>query len=158
MILLYREMRRKDRQITNDSALKILKYGEYGFLSMVDKDNTPYGIPISYVLDDHSIYLHSCVEGQKIDCILNNPKVTFCVVGNTEVLPDKFSTKYESVIVFGKAFIVENIDEIRQYMNILREKYSKDFSVEGRKYIERAINNFKCIKIEIEYITGKASK
>jgi len=155
---MYREMRKKDRQMPEDLALEILKDGEYGFLSMVDRDNTPYGVPISYVLDDHSIYLHSAIEGQKIDCILNNPKVTFCVVGNTEVLPEKFSTKYESVIIFGRASIVENIDEIRKYMNALLEKYSKDYLKEGTKYIERAMNQFKCIKIEVEYITGKASK
>lgn len=155
---MYREMRRKDRQVSKDEALEILKNGEYGFLSMVDRDHNPYGVPISYVLDGNSIYLHSAIEGQKLDCISSNPNVTFCVVGNTEVLPSKFSTKYESTIVFGKASIVENVDEIKQYMSRIQEKYSKDFPKEGAKYIEKAMNNFRCIKIEIQHITGKASK
>lgn len=44
-----REMRRKDRKIETDEAIKILKTGEYGVLSTVDIDGYPYGVPINYI-------------------------------------------------------------------------------------------------------------
>ncbi len=154
---MYREMRRKDRQISEDEAFKILEKCEYGFLSMVDNDS-PYLVPISYVLYKNCIYFHSAIEGHKIDCISNNPKVAFCVVGDTNVIPDGFTTDYESTIVFGRASFVENIEEIKEYMNAICEKYSRDFLEEGKTYVERAIKQFKCVKIEIDHITGKARK
>ena len=155
---LYREMRRKDREISSDDAFKILKNGEYGFLSLVDIDSNPYGVPISYVLDGNFIYLHCANLGFKLECIMNNPKVVFCVVGHTNVLPGEFSTEYESAICFGTASIVEDIDEIKKYMNIFCEKYSKDYLKEGEKYIINAMGQYKCIKIQIEHITGKSKK
>lgn len=155
---MYKEMRRKDREVSRDEALKILKDGEYGFLSLVDIDSNPYGVPISYVLDGNSLYLHCATSGFKLDCMMNNPNVVFCVVGHTKVLPNKFSTEYESAICFGTASIVDNTDEIKKYMNILCEKYSKDYLKEGEKYIINAMSQYKCIKIEIKHITGKSRK
>ncbi len=49
------------------------------------------------------IYFHCAPEGHKLENLSGNNKVSFCVVGKTQVLPDKFATNYESVIVFGTA-------------------------------------------------------
>ncbi len=157
-MFLYREMRKKDRQISKEEALEIVKKGEYGFLSMVDSESNPYAVPISYVLYEDSIYLHCAIEGYKLECMINNPKVCFCVVGHTEVIPEKFSTKYESAICFGEASIIEDVEEIKKYMNILCEKYSIDFLDEGKKYAINAMPHYKCIKIKLHHITGKKSK
>ena len=82
-------------------------------------------------------------------------QVCFTVVGETEVLPEKFSTKYKSAIVFGKAEILEDGEEKMQGILALMEKYSPDFLEEGRAYAERAFAKFKVIKIVPEYISGK---
>ena len=55
---MYREMRRKDRQVTQEEALKILKKAEYGILATSDEQNLPYGVPLSYAYEDHCIYFH----------------------------------------------------------------------------------------------------
>src|SRR3972149_8062353 len=90
-------VRRQDRLLDAEQATKLLQIGVYGVLSLVDKDGQAYGIPINYVWDSrNSIYLHCAPEGRKLNCIKSNNKVSFCVVGNTHVLPDKFSTEYES--------------------------------------------------------------
>ena len=39
-----RELRRKDRSITNDEAITILNKAEYGVLSTVSPDGKPYGV------------------------------------------------------------------------------------------------------------------
>src|SRR5512139_1817387 len=96
-------MRKKDRAVSEDEAKGILLKGEYGILSTVSPDGQPYGVPLNYSYTGDGIYFHCAVEGHKLENIQANNKVSFCVVGQTEVLPEKFSTKYESVIVFGEA-------------------------------------------------------
>ncbi|MDB1923506.1 pyridoxamine 5'-phosphate oxidase family protein [Clostridium tertium] len=100
---MFKEIRRKDRKIEISEAIDMLEICEYGVLSTVNENGYPYGVPLSYVYANDSIYFHSAVEGDKLENIKNNDKVSFCVVGQTDVLPDKFSTKYEIVIIFGRA-------------------------------------------------------
>jgi len=150
-------MRRKDRMITSTETLSILKKGEYGILSTVSSDNEPYGVPLNYCLINECIYFHCAVEGRKIDNINDNPKVSFCVVGTTEVLPDKFGTNYECCIVQGLAS--ELFGEEKQLaLEGLIYKYSKDFVSEGLKYIEKLKDKTRVFKISIESISGKARK
>src|SRR5512141_2211937 len=100
---MQRPIRRNDRALANEQAIEILQKGEYGVLSTVSPDGQPYGVPVSFVYTNHALYFHCAVEGHKLDNLASNPRVSFCVVGATEVLPDKFATRYESAIVFGKA-------------------------------------------------------
>jgi len=151
------KMRRNDRAISESDAKELLQNGAFGILSTVSSDGQPYGVPISYCFLKNQIYFHSAIEGHKIENIKKNDKVSFCVVGKTEVLPDKFSTQYESVIVFGKAIEIEG-DEKREALLELINKYSQGFIEDGLKYIDKASNKTKAYKILIKSITGKARK
>jgi nitroimidazol reductase NimA-like FMN-containing flavoprotein (pyridoxamine 5'-phosphate oxidase superfamily) len=150
-------MRRRDRLITAAETFSILENGEYGVLSTVSSNDEPYGLPINYCLIDGCVYFHCALEGRKIDNIKNNPRVSFCVVGKTEVLPDKFGTKYESCIVQGVAS--ESFGEEKQLaLEALIHKYSKDFVPDGLKYIGKLKDKTRVFKIPIESISGKARK
>lgn len=151
---MFREMRRKDRQLNNDEAQNILQNNTYGILSTVSQDGYPYGVPISYVFSNNSIYIHSAMKGHKLDNIFYNNKVSFTVVGKTCLLPEQFSTNFESVIVFGKA--IEVFDE-EKYNALLKfiDKYSPNFIEQGKEYIDKAGKATRAIKIEIDHITGK---
>ncbi len=150
-------MRRKDREITKEDAFKILKNAEYGVLSMVSSENIPYGIPLGFCLIENEIYFHCAVEGQKIDYISNNNSGSFCVVGHTELLPEKFSAIFESTIISGT--IHESYGEEKQRgLEGLIKKYSPSFIKKGIKYIEKEIDRTKVFKIKIEKITGKARR
>ncbi len=110
---MFREMRRKDRELGYEEIINILMNNMYGVLSTVSQEGYPYGVPVSYVYNQEEIYFHCAGEGHKFDNISADRKVSFCVVGQTCVLPDKFSTNYESVIAFGEArevFDEEKID------------------------------------------------
>jgi len=155
--LMQYKMRRNDRAIAESDAKEILQNGVFGILSTVSSDGQPYGVPINYFFLKNHIYFHSAIEGHKIENIKENDKVSFCVVGKTYVLPDKFSTKYESVIVFGRAIEIEG-DEKREALLGLINKYSQGFIEDGLKYIDKASNKAKAYKILIESITGKARK
>ena len=148
-------MRRSDRAIGRSAALKILAGGEYGVLSTSGPDGRPYGVPVNYVLRDDSIYFHCAISGHKLDNIEFNPRVSFCVVGNTELLPSEFATKYESTVVFGTATEGPE-DERAGARMMLVEKYSPDFFEEGEEYISRESQMTRVFRIQIQHISGKA--
>jgi uncharacterized protein len=150
-------MRRKDREISKQEAIELFDKSEYGVLSTVDKSGQPYGVPLSYVYKDNAIYFHCAVDGQKLDNITNNSKVSFCVVGNTTVLPETFGTLYESAVLFGTASEVHN-DERHQALVWLLEKYCSDFLAGGLQYIGLKNKVTKVIKIEISQLSGKARR
>jgi len=152
-----RTMRRVDRALSEEETKTILTKGEYGILSIASNDGQPYGVPLSYSYAGASIYFHCALEGRLIDTVHENDKVSFCVVGKTQVLPGKFSTKYESVIVFGKVSEVIG-DEKHKGLLELARKYSGSFIKEGLQYIKNDGGKTKVYKITIESMTGKARK
>ena len=150
-------MRRADRAITQEEAIALLNRGEYGILSTVSKNGEPYGLPLSYCVVDDSIYFHCAVDGKKLEHFKNNKSVSFCVVGNTEILQSKFSTKYESVILSGK--IEESFyDEKQIGLEGLVHKYSPEFIDKGITYIASALEETKVFRIKITNLSGKARK
>jgi nitroimidazol reductase NimA-like FMN-containing flavoprotein (pyridoxamine 5'-phosphate oxidase superfamily) len=154
---MFREVRRVDRKLDNDMSVELIKNGEYGILSTVGEDGYPYGVPVNYIYIDNVIYFHCAVEGQKLENIKNNDKVSFCVVGKTEVVPEKFTSRYESIIAFGKAEQASGEECFKAFLGIL-EKYSPQYLEKGREYIKNAETRTKIIKITIEHMTGKANK
>ncbi|MBV5282443.1 MAG: pyridoxamine 5'-phosphate oxidase family protein [Paludibacter sp.] len=150
-------MRRKDRAITEDEAIEILIKGEHGILSMCTPENEGYGIPLNYVLDNHQIYFHCAATGSKLDYLRTNNKVSFCVVGNTTIIPSDFGTLYESTIVSGITSEVDG-NEKRDALIKIIEKYSVDFIKEGNEYIDKLYDRVCVIKLSIQSITGKAKR
>lgn len=152
-----KKIRRKDREIETVDAISLLSNCEYGILSTIGNDGQPYGVPLSYVYKDNNLYIHSAMAGHKIENIENNPRVSFCAVGHTNVLPSKFGTEYESVVVFGVASEVQGTERHDALLWLL-EKYSPEFINEGRSYIEQKDIATKVIKISIEHISGKRAQ
>lgn len=154
---MQRELRRKDRGLTEPETRKLLEQGEYGVLSTCSADGQPYGVPLSYCVVDNAIYFHSALEGHKLDNLADNTRASFCVVGATEVLPEKFSTRYESVIVSGS--VIEAFDdEKKRGMEGLVDKYSSEHREKGLGYIAADSHKTKVFKLAIESICGKARR
>lgn len=152
-----KKIRRQDRAIGTHEAMALLANGEYGVLSTADKTAQPYGVPLSYVYKNNCLYFHCALAGHKIENIDENPKVSFCVVGTTKVLPAEFATEYESAVAFGVTSEVQGAERNNALLWLL-EKYSADFIEEGKKYIERYGQSTRVIKIEIAHISGKARR
>jgi nitroimidazol reductase NimA-like FMN-containing flavoprotein (pyridoxamine 5'-phosphate oxidase superfamily) len=154
---MFKEMRRNDRQFTDEEARKVLANGEYGVLSMQSENGYAYGVPLSYAYKENKVFFHCALEGLKVENIKYNNKVSFCVVGRTMVLPDKFSTLYESVIAYGIASEVSG-QEKQEALMALVEKYSPEFREAGHKYAMNSGDITKVYKIEIEHLTGKGRR
>jgi hypothetical protein len=152
-----RRIRRTDRSISESETKAILEKGEFGVLSTATLDGHPYGVPINYSYKGNVIYFHCAIEGHKLENLRKNNRVSFCVVGKTEVLPEKFSTRYESAIVFGNAFELTGDEKHKGLLEIVK-KYSPGFIQEGLQYIENAAEKARAYKIVVESITGKSRK
>jgi len=152
-----RKIRRTDRATSDNEAKRILEKGEFGVLSTASPDGQPYGVPINYSYSGHVIYFHCARDGHKLENLATNNRVSFCVVGRTEILPEQFATQYESVIVFGKAFELADDEKHTGLLEIVK-KYSPGFMAEGLKYIDSAAHKTRVYQIVIESITGKSRK
>ncbi len=152
-----KELRRKDREISEDEARSILNSAEYGVLSTASMEALPYGVPLSFCLIDGCIYFHCAIEGRKIDNLESNRAASFCAVGKTEVMPSKFGIKYESVIVSGEAAEAFD-DEKRMALDGLLQKYSPEHIEDGAKYIETLWDKTRVFKITADHISGKSRR
>ena len=153
---MFQEMRRKEKQVTPPEAEAILQKGEYGILSTMGENGYPYGIPVNYAYENGIICFHCAKDtGHKLTNIKNHSQVCFTVVGATEILPAKFSTKYESAIAFGTA---REASDKRKSLMLLIEKYSPEFIEPGKKYIESALDKTDVYEIIVEHLTGKRSR
>ena len=153
-MLNMKSMRRVDRQMAETEAKELLGRGEHGVLAVIDEDGRPYGVPLNYVYFNDAVYVHCALQGKKLSAIEANPQACFTVVGKTQVLPDKFATNYESVIVFGTAAIVD-ASEKEAALEAIIQRYSADFLEAGHAYIEKFRAATQVVKINVELITGK---
>ena len=137
---MFREIRRKDRILDNELAIRLLEEAEYGFLAMSGINGYGYGIPINYVKEGDSIYFHCAPEGYKLECLRENPKVSFTVVGATQIVPD----------------LPE--EERRYALRLLVNKYSSAFKEIGEKYIEKSFYRTNILRLDISHISGKCKR
>jgi len=152
----FKPLRRKDRALKEDEALEILAKSNYGVLCVFD-GNYPYGIPVNYVYEDGLIYIHSAKEGHKIESIRSFDRVCFTVVGSSQVMENGFSTKYESVIIFGRAEILQD-EQVIPALRKLVQKYSPDYTNEAERIIQDSFKAVAVIRIKIEHVQGKANR
>ncbi|WMJ76201.1 MULTISPECIES: pyridoxamine 5'-phosphate oxidase family protein [unclassified Sedimentibacter] len=154
---MFHKMRRKDKQMSAEESIEILKRGEVGILSTICENGYPYGVPLNYVYLNNSIYFHCAKDGQKLSNIKNSSKVSFCVYHDVELLPEKFDTNYKSVILFGKASEACEEEKYNALVELIK-KYSGDYLDKGLEYIDKAKNSAKVYKISIDHVTGKTQK
>lgn len=154
--MMFREMRRKRQQLTEVECIEILKKNTSGVLAVSGDGGYPYAVPLSYVYDGHTLYFHCAKSGHKLDAIKTSDKVSFCVIDQDNVVPQKYTTYFRSVIIFGRASIVDQEDEIRSAIEKLTIKYYPDDSKDNRdSVIEKEYNALCMVKIQIEHMTGK---
>lgn len=151
-------MRRKDKEITNSSDLEvILQKAKVCRLGLFD-GNLPYIVPVHYGYDTGEIFIHTAKEGKKIDLIKKNPKVCFEVELDHKVIntgiPCKWSTSYKSIIGYGTASFLTDIEEKKKALEILINHYSPDTVY---NFSKKMVDSVSIIKITIDRMAGKQS-
>lgn len=156
---MFRDMRRKRQVLVKEECDKILKRGTSGVLALQGDDGFPYAVPISYLYDGSKLYFHCAKAGHKIDAIMRSPKASFCVIDQDRVVPEKYTTYFRSVIVFGTIRIIDDEREIAESIEKLALKYAPDDSAESRKdEIARYRSSLCMLEMMPEHISGKQAK
>ena len=82
--------------------------------------------------------------------------VYLCLESQDIVVPQEYTTYFRSVIVFGRASVIDQEGEIRSAIEKLAIKYYPDDSKDNRiSAIEKEYKAMCMVKIQIEHMTGK---
>lgn len=151
---MFRKMRRFKQQLTSDECIKILENHKSGVLAVNGDNGYPYTVPLNFVYANGKIYFHCAKSGHKLDAIKANDKVSFCVIDKDDTDAEKLTDLFRSVVVFGRAKILENDKEIKSAMTTFGLKFNDNINaVEKEINLERSV--LCCVKIEIEHLSGK---
>ena len=104
--------------MTDEAARGLLRSCNWGVLSAATAEGLPYGVPLNYAFlpEEDALCLHCAREGKKLDLLKENPSVCFTVVGKAELDQKELTTWYESVIVQGKARLLDEPEEKARYI------------------------------------------
>ncbi len=140
-------------------AEQVLKEENVGRLGMFNQDY-PYVVPICYAYEQGSIYLHSGIGGQKLDCIERNNRVCFQV---DQVLKLReadsacdYGINYRSVIALGRA--EEVIDDTQKMKALELIKHNFTGGKQVKPISVKSMKGVVVIKVSIEEITVKVNK
>lgn len=155
---MFTGMRRKDRELSREETVGILEKVPFGVLSTFGTSGYPYGVPMSFAYEGETLYLHCAADaGMKEDAMAADPHVCFTVVGDTQIMPEKFGMKFESVIIFGTASRLSG-PEKQKALEALIRKYSSAYWEGGLAYIQASFEKADAYAIQIDHMTGKAKR
>ncbi len=155
---MFREMRLKDQLMPDADTIDVIKKNGSGTLSVIGDGGYPYGVPLNYAYADGKLYFHCAKTGHKLDAIKKESKVCFTIIDADDVLPEEFNTLYRSAVVFGKARILEDENEMKDALRVILDKYSPEFKESGEKYIKAMFAEVCVFIVDIDHITGKMAE
>lgn len=156
---MFRELTRKNQQLSQEDSILLLKQEPRGVLSVLGDGGYPYGLPMDHWYNDADgcLYFHSGKFGHKIDAIRACSKASFCVYDQGYRENGEWFLRIKSVIVFGRIEIVEDHQQAIALTRQLSFKYTQDEAYiddEIRKYGHGVL----CFKLVPEHISGKIVK
>lgn len=151
---LYKEMRRKDRQLDKIQAESILEKAQFGYLATSFPDGAPYVVPVNHIYLDGYIVFHCAREGQKLDNLLANPSVCYAVTTHNRLMPEKTTTEYQSAVAFGTAEIVTEPALKKALLTGLMTRLAPGvpFSCD-----DAGIERTAVVRIKVDRVTGKSN-
>lgn len=150
-------MRRADKEIASIEEIEsIIGRSQVCRLGLC-MDNEPYVVPLCFGYIDGTVYIHCAREGTKLDIVRANNAVCVEFETDLELVQAKeacgWGMRYCSVIGFGHAFIVDDIELKRKACDAIMQHYSSS----QYNYKDEALDQITIIKIEIDRMTGKRS-
>jgi uncharacterized protein len=153
-------MRKLKKKITDMAVIiDILNTCNTGRLGTVGADGWPMVKPLNFAIFEDRIYFHCALEGEKLDDIRRDNRVCFEVdlplayVKGTMENPCRAEYLYRSVIVRGRAGIVEDGAERLLALESLMRKYQPDGGY--GPYPEEKLALTCIVRIDIEHMSGK---
>ena len=148
-------MRRKEKEIVEKKDIEtVIAAARVCRLAMSDNEQ-PYIVPLCFGYADDVLYIHSAMEGKKLDILKKNNRVCFEIDIDTEVkigkTPCEWGMRFRSVIGFGKAHFIDDAESKRSALDTIMRQYSND----AFEYPDKVMDKTVVIRVEIESMTGK---
>ena len=157
-----REMRRKDREVTDINELKeIINLCKVCRIAFHDEEGL-YIVPMNFGYsceNDHfTFYFHSAKKGRKLDAIVYNSEVCLEMDCEHRLIEAEAACGYgfafKSIVANGTASIIPDGEEKKKALILLMKHQSgKDFTF--TEAMQKAVEVF---KIEVDRMTGKWHK
>lgn len=153
---MFRELSRKNREISLQDCIELLKSEKRGVLSVLGDNDYPYGIPMNHFYNeaDGNIYFHCGMSGHKLDSLKKHNKVSFCTYDNGYREEGNWALKVKSVVVFGRIEIIDDSRIIEDIATKLSYKFIQD-----EEYIKEEIRLYGhetlILRLTPEHICGK---
>lgn len=154
-------MRKKSREMSAEWALEVFDRAPYITVSMTDKEEMPYCLPLSLVrTDEKTFYFHCAQEGRKLDILSKNPRVCLSAVSKCKptVGPKdgSFTLEFKSAMAFGTAEIVVDETERKTAMRAICQRYLPHHMDAFEEAFARSIAHTAIVRITLsEPPTGK---
>ena len=105
-----------------------------------------------------TLLFHCARDGHKLRCIEHEPRVSFCVVDADEVVPERFTTYFRSVIAFGRARVLgdEETHAMQSALMELARTYSP--GIDAEREIANGLPRVAIVEFTVERLTGKQAK
>lgn len=153
---MFRELQRKNKQISMEECVALLKNETRGVLSVLGENDYPYGMPMNHWYNeaDGKIYFHCGKSGHRLDALQKHDKVSFCVYDKGYRNEGEWAWNVKSVIVFGRMIVIDDMEKIRDITTKLSYKFIQDDA-----YIKQEIELYghETLLLELtpEHICGK---
>lgn len=153
---MFRELARKNKQLSAEECIHVLKSEKRGVLSVLGDNEYPYGMPMNHLYNeiDGKIYFHCGKSGHRLDAIEKHNKVSFCVYDSGYRNDGEWALNVKSVIVFGKIEVIDDMDRIVDISTKLCHKFTQDEEY-IRDEIEKYAHKTLLLCLSPEHICGK---
>jgi uncharacterized protein len=151
-------MRRNDKEIKDPEVIEeILNHSKVCRIALHNGEY-PYIVPFNYGYHERVLYFHSAVSGKKINLIQENNKACFEIEYDSLIMQHeqacKWTTKYRSVIGYGKIEVITDPDEKKRGLDKIMEHYGRSAV---NVYNEKHVKDIVILKLTIDKLTGKQS-
>lgn len=153
---MFRELARKNKKISMEEYIEVLKSETRGVLSVLGDEDYPYGTPMNHFYNDEDgkIYFHCGKYGHRLDALKKHDKVSFCVFDQGYRNEGEWALNVKSIIVFGRMSVVDNPQTVADISRKLSYKFTQDEAY-IQKEIEENLRATLLLALTPEHICGK---
>ena len=152
-------MRHPERELRDpETIIALLTHTPIGRVGTVNRKGIPVIKPVSYLYWDGKIYIHSSKKGEKIRDIKQGSPICFEIDQPIAYVSSKANGcqanyYYRSIIIKGKATLINERVKKRRVLQMLMEKYQPEGN--EKEIPERVLKKTAVIEILPREVTGK---
>ena len=153
-------MRRTDRELSREDALRVVRASSYAILSFINPDTgAPQGVPVSATLAENGlIYWHSNNESSlTADGLRKCSAACLTFVAYAEDRPDLYSVDYASAVVAGCVRLVTDEAERKAALFAVCDRHvGQEHRAATEEYFAHGAGKANVWCLEPEHVTGKS--